>query len=85
MPWPDLQRCEAECLNGSFMTLGPRRLERCMNRPEYVVTSVPVMFGKVLTDYVPGQMSMCGECFQVFRGLAEEKTYTFVRLLKVKA
>jgi hypothetical protein len=82
--WPDLNQCEAEKLSGSFLTLGPRSLVRCSNQPHYVVTSTPVMFGRAESGDPIGQMSMCGECFDVFKRVASEP-YTWVRLVAVKS
>lgn len=61
---PDLLRCQVEIETGSFMTLGPRSMERCKSMPSVVVTE--------LTQGADGQygaMSMCLSCFDVFRGL----------------
>ena len=78
----DLQRCEVERLNGSFMTLGPRQLVRCENRPEYIVRGHPVLFGHEDTEH-EGSMSMCSHCFGVFRKVAKQK-YTYVRITATK-
>lgn len=68
----DRTRCQAEKLAGSFMTLGPRRMERCANTPTRVVRSQPVLFGKT-QDEPAGEMSMCDECFDIFVKVAAVK------------
>lgn len=54
----DPTRCQAEFLDGTFMTLGPRRIVRCSNKPTCIATEVkpnPI-------DGQRGSMSLCDEC-----------------------
>lgn len=58
----DPKRCQAEVLSGSFMTLGPRRMERCTNVPTVMVREKrPDRHGD------RGEMSLCPSCLKVFR------------------
>ncbi len=53
----DINRCQGEILEGSFMTLRPRRFERCSNKPAYIaVESEPGADGNI------GRMSVCEAC-----------------------
>ena len=73
---PDPTRCQAEFMQGSFMTLGPRSLWRCENKPVCIVREKkpnPI-------DGLKGSMSLCEEC------LARMKTklgdnYATIRML----
>ncbi len=57
IPPPDLQQCQAEFREGSFMTLGPRSMRRCPNPPKYIMTeAVPGKDGRI------GSMSVCNAC-----------------------
>lgn len=54
---PDKKQCQAEWLGGSFMTLGPRQMERCTNKPTVIVTEkYPGPDGE------RGSMSLCDRC-----------------------
>jgi hypothetical protein len=55
---PDLDRCQAIFREGSFMTLGPRTWDRCVNVPTVVATEVKPPKGSDLR----GSMSLCDEC-----------------------
>lgn len=57
----DRERCQVEYKEGSFMTLGPRSMVRCANRPVYVVTET-----KPGPDGECGSMSMCEEHYKKF-------------------
>jgi len=57
----DKKRCQAEIRQGSFMTLGPRSLVRCRNKPEVIATENEP--GK---DGLHGSMSLCTECAKIF-------------------
>lgn len=57
---PDLQRCQAEIKEGSFMTLGPRSFERCNNTPTWIATEAPRDDGEP-----SGSMSLCDSCREV--------------------
>lgn len=59
---PDLDRCQAEKLDGSFMTLGPRSMVRCKNKPTYIATE-----NKPGPDGKRGSMSLCGHCSKMFK------------------
>lgn len=54
---PDLDRCQSEIREGSFMTLGPRSYERCKNTPAFI--AIETKAGK---DGQRGSMSLCPEC-----------------------
>lgn len=57
---PDLKRCQGEWLAGSFMTLGPRHMERCTSMPAVIVTEAqPGADGRC------GSMALCLECRDV--------------------
>lgn len=58
----DKKRCQAEKLEGSFMTLGPRQMRRCKNVPTVVATEN--VAGK---DGEFGSMSLCDSCKSMFR------------------
>lgn len=58
---PDRERCQAEHEEGSFMTLGPRGMVRCENKPVVIVTEKdPGPDGQC------GAMSLCPECLTIF-------------------
>jgi len=57
---PDLQRCQAEIKEGSFMTLGPRSFERCNNEPTWIAAEAPRSDGEP-----SGSMSLCDSCKDV--------------------
>lgn len=58
---PDPNRCQADILEGSFMTLGPRSWVRCPSKPKYIVAERhPGKDGK------QGSMSLCESCLRVF-------------------
>ena len=57
---PDLKRCQAERLEGSFMTFGPRQLVRCERTPKWVVKEK-----KPGEDGRRGSMSLCAECAEI--------------------
>lgn len=59
---PDLQRCQADIREGSFMTLGPRKWERCKNRPSVIVRETEP--GK---DGLRGAMALCPGCLEQCR------------------
>lgn len=58
----DYERCQAEKRTGSFMTIGPRKTERCKNRPLYVATEKKP--SKI--DGEIGSMSLCHSCLEIF-------------------
>lgn len=57
---PDYDRCQCEIKQGSFMTLGPRRMERCANKPVWL--AVELVAGE---DGQCGSMSLCNDCAKV--------------------
>jgi hypothetical protein len=57
----DHERCQVEYKEGSFMTLGPRSMVRCVRKPIYVVTEK-----EPGPDGQRGSMSMCEEHYQKF-------------------
>jgi len=54
----DAGRCQAEIKEGSFMTLGPRAMQRCESVPSWV--AVEIKDGKLY-----GAMALCDSCKQV--------------------
>lgn len=54
---PDVNQCQAESLSSSFMTLGPRKMVRCTNKPIWIATEV-----KPGEDGEIGNMSLCDAC-----------------------
>ena len=54
---PDMNQCQAEQRLGSFMTLGPRSLIRCTNRPVWLATE-----RKPGEDGLKGSMTLCHGC-----------------------
>jgi len=54
----DATACQAEIKEGSFMTFGPRSMQRCNSVPKWV--AVDIKDGKLL-----GAMSLCDSCKQV--------------------
>lgn len=75
---PDTERCQVERLEGSFMTLGPRRMVRCDRAPTVVVKEVQTD----AKDGERGSMSMCDQCLDVFRKVVAG-TGTFAALYEV--
>jgi hypothetical protein len=72
---PDNERCQAEKLSGSFMTLGPRQMERCHNKP--VVIAEESNPGE---DGQKGSMSLCEECLIVFKSKYPKGYATFKKI-----
>lgn len=64
---PDLKRCQAEWLAGSFLTLGPRYNERCLVAPKFILREV-----KPGKDGRMGSMSLCEFCLNVFKRRTED-------------
>lgn len=58
---PDVTRCQAEIREGSFMTLGPRSMVRCPNKPVWLATEV-----EPGEDGRKGSMALCKDCAKVF-------------------
>lgn len=58
---PDLAQCQAEILEGSFMTLGPRKYIRCTAKPVVIAKET-----KAGSDGQKGSMSLCESCRLVF-------------------
>ena len=57
----DVDRCQTEWKGGSFMTFGPRPLERCKNKPIFIaVENKPNK-----KDGEVGSMSLCEKCSTV--------------------
>jgi hypothetical protein len=54
---PDLQQCQSEIKEGSFMTLGPRSFRRCTNAPVWLAIEGPREDGEP-----SGSMSLCDDC-----------------------
>lgn len=67
----DTKQCQAEILEGSFMTLGPRSFRRCTNAPTVIVKDrSPGPDGQV------GSMSLCASCLAVFTRKYTLSSYT---------
>ena len=59
---PDFDQCQCEWLGGSFMTFGPRSMERCKKQPAWLLTEKkadPAYEGV-------GRMTLCPECLEKF-------------------
>ncbi len=54
---PDRKQCQAETREGSFMTLGPRRMVRCEAKPTWIAIEIVAA-----ADGQKGSMSLCDEC-----------------------
>ena len=80
----DLKQCEAEKLGGSFMTLGPRKLDRCKEKPAVLVYGRPVIYGETKTDQPVGEMSMCNACFEKYREVADAGSFHHIRLALIR-
>lgn len=72
---PDKTRCQAEMLSGSFMTLGPRHLERCTNRPTVIATET-----NPGEDGQKGSMSLCENCLKIFKQKFPKGYATFSKI-----
>lgn len=57
----DPERCQCLIQGGSFMTFGPRPVERCKRKPYYIVTET-----KPAEDGLKGSMSLCKKCYEKF-------------------
>jgi len=58
---PDLERCQAEIKEGSFMTFGPRSNKRCKEKPTVIAEE-----NKPGSDGKKGRMSLCAKCTVIF-------------------
>jgi hypothetical protein len=67
----DPTRCQAEKSTGSFMTFGPRKLERCTSKPTWI--GIEVKDGQFY-----GAMSLCDDCKRVCE--IQMPTVSFQRL-----
>lgn len=78
---PDLNRCQAEKCNGSFMTLGPRKTVRCTAEPTWIATE-PKQKGRKR-----GSMSLCDSCKAVcekqVKGVTFKRSKTFRAQIQV--
>jgi hypothetical protein len=63
---PDYERCQCEIKQGSFLTLGPRRYERCSNKPVWL--AVELVAGK---DGRRGSMTLCNDCAKVMMDIKD--------------
>lgn len=57
----DPERCQCLFQLGSFMTFGPRPMERCKRKAHYVITE-----NEPNEDGLKGSMSLCRKCYEVF-------------------
>lgn len=57
---PDLAQCQAEIREGSFMTLGPRSMIRCTNKPSVIIEEKEPN----PKDGLRGSMSLCPDCLE---------------------
>lgn len=76
---PDPERCQAQILEGSFMTLGPRSYIRCKTKPSVVIQEKQP--GK---DGQRGAMSLCPDCLQVYKKKADIKQVEVIEVSKWK-
>lgn len=71
---PDFDMCQAEIKEGSFMTLGPRKMVRCKDKPKWLVVEP-----KAHPPYtVRGSMTLCDKCAEMCRTQLPDAT--FVRI-----
>lgn len=77
---PDRKRCQGEQREGSFMTLGPRALVRCLKAPVVIATET-----KPGEDGRRGSMSLCAECQSVLTQLRGRSFATFRPMRKRRA
>lgn len=68
---PDKNQCQAEEREGSFMTLGPRSMVRCSERPDFIATEK-----KPGSDGQIGSMSVCQKHRQVMEKLGFDCSFT---------
>jgi len=73
---PDYERCQAERLGGSFMTLGPRKMERCKRPPVFIATEI-----KPGEDGQCGSMSLCAQCSKM---LTKKHGPNFAKLMTLE-
>lgn len=72
---PDLERCQATWLGGSFMTLGPRPTIRCPQAPIWIAKE-----RKPGKDGQCGSMALCDDCVKVLVDKLGKKFATFTRI-----
>lgn len=77
---PDLKRCQAEHREGSFMTLGPRRMVRCDKPPVFL--AVEIIAGK---DGRRGAMSLCLDCAKVMMDVEDLRKRVQLQPITTKA
>ena len=58
----DPSRCQAEKLDGSFMSFGPRDMVRCPNQAVWIATECQ----SIREDGALGSMSLCQPCADTF-------------------
>lgn len=75
----DPTQCQAETLEGSFMTIGPRSMVRCKNTPKFIVTE-----NKPGKDGLVGSMSLCSECAEEFSKQYPKDFATFKPIIAEK-
>ena len=77
---PDYSRCQAEHLEGSFMTLGPRTMHRCEKAPTWLAIATATDEGGQF-----GSMTLCNECLAVFQGTEQFRIHhvSAVRIVAV--
>lgn len=74
---PDKKQCQAEILEGSFMTLGPRRYVRCASKAVYIAKE-----NKPNSDGQRGSMSLCDDCLPKMTAAYGLKYATVRRITK---
>lgn len=69
----DVDRCQTEIKEGSFMTLGPRFPKQCTQAPKVLVVE-----RKPAPDGSTGAMSLCAGCYAKFVEIVgTEHVYAF--------
>lgn len=71
-----VNRCQTEWTEDSFMTLGPRETKQCNNKPSYIAVEK-----ELRKDNSTGAMSLCEQCAQKFLKLMG-KEYALIFQIK---
>lgn len=70
---PDPLRCQTEWLGGSFMTFGPRQMERCKKPVDFIVFE-----GKPDSHGRHGSMGLCEPHLNIFETKEPKKFKTCI-------
>lgn len=73
---PDLKQCQVLIKGGSFVTIGPRPIDRCQNKAAYVIREV-----KPGPDGLRGSMSVCESCAEKFKRRTDVPKVTWKKIV----